>query len=258
MIEQLRRPGPPASKSAKNMEKYAIIGDVHSQLPPLQKAVDYCSSRGLTPILLGDLFDSRVESSDSAGVYRLVKDIESRMGAIVLQSNHHFKLEKFSRSKEVYMSEDFKRTLEDFSNANVPLQEVAEWLETFPYGVVFKDSRGVEYRCAHAMFPRNIMVTNYENLLKIDKVTSKSRGAMIYGPKVKGASWPEQEDRVFWWDRPTDREWIRVAGHYHVVHVSDKSLVLDGGMGGSCRESQGDPDTLCLWDVEARQLTQFT
>lgn len=241
------------------MKNYAIIGDVHSQLRPLEKAVDYCYKRGLTPILLGDLFDSRVEESDSAGVYHMVKSIEREMGAIVLRSNHQSKLERYAKGNKVYPSEDFQKTLKDFEDEGIPIQQVAEWLETFPFGVVFRDSRGKEYRCAHAMFPRWIIVPTYEGLHKVEQVTPKSKDVMIYGPKVKGARWPEQEDRVFWWERETDRDWVRVAGHYHVVHISDKNLVLDGGMGGSTRipDDMDNPDSLCLWDVEAEELTQF-
>lgn len=261
MIEQLRRPDPPASNlHSVTMKKYGIIGDVHSQLKPLEKAANYCLEKGLTPILLGDLFDSRIASSDSAGVYNLARKMQAEMDATVLQSNHHAKLQNYARGKEVFISEGFQATLNDFEQANIHIQDVAEWLESLPFGIVFKDSKGIEYRCAHAMFPRWIRVPSYEDCYKVDKVTSKSRGAMLYGPKIKGATWPEQEDRIFWWQRETDREWVRVAGHYHVVHTSEKNLVLDGGMGGSCREEDVlDPPggSLCLWDVEDRRLVQF-
>lgn len=238
---------------------YAIIGDVHSQLKPLEQAVSFCHRNKLTPILLGDLFDSRVETSDSAGVYHLVKNIEKDMGAVVLRSNHQSKLERFAKGNKVYPSEDFQKTLKDFEEENIPIHEVADWLNTFPYGVIFRDRSGKEYRCAHAMFPRWILPPTYEGLHRIDQVTTKSKDAMIYGPRVKGAKWPEQEDRVFWWERDTDREWVRVAGHYHTVYISEKNLVLDGGMGGSTRAKadEDNPDTLCLWDVDSEELHQF-
>ncbi len=238
---------------------YAIIGDVHSQLKPLEQAAFYCQQKGLTPILLGDLFDSRVATSDSVGVYRFAKMMEREMGATILRSNHQSKLERYAKGNKVFLSEDFQQTLKDFEQEDILVQEVAEWLETFPFGVVFKDNSGKEYRCAHAMFPRWIIVPSYEGLHKITQVTSKSKDAMIYGPRVAGARWPEQEDRVFWWERDTDREWIRVAGHYHTVYVGDKNLVLDGGCGGSCRSvaSEENPDSLCLWDVDREELLQF-
>lgn len=238
---------------------YAIIGDVHSQLKPLEQAAFYCQKKGLTPILLGDLFDSRVETSDSVGVYRFVKMMEKEMGATILRSNHQSKLERYAKGNKVFLSEDFQKTLKDFEQENIPVQEVSEWLRTFPFGVVFKDSSGKEYRCAHAMFPRWITVPSYKGLHKVDQVTNKSKDAMIYGPRIAGARWPEQEDRVFWWERETDRDWVRVAGHYHIIHIDDKNLVLDGGMGGSIRATNGldNPDSLCLWDVETEELHQF-
>ena len=162
----------------------------------------------------------------------------------------------------VFIANDFAKTLADFAQANIPIQEVSDWLNTFPYGLVFKDSRGMEYRCAHAMFPRWLAVPSYKEMYKVMEVTPKARDYMLYGPRVKGAVWPEQENRVFWWEEDHDLDWIRVAGHYHTVYVSDRSLVLDGGMGGSTRHTEpaipGSPDLLCLWDVEARKLVTFS
>lgn len=241
------------------MKKFAFIGDIHSQLTPLQKAISYCSKQGVTPVLLGDLFDSRTESSDSVGVFKFVKKIQEEMGALVLRSNHQNKLERYAKGNKVFLSDDIAQTILDFTKEGIPIQEVADWLNSFPYGLVFKDSRGMEYRCAHAMFPKWLAIPSYKGVYKVMDVTTKARDYMLYGPRVKGAKWPEQEDRVFWWEEDCDRDWVRVAGHYHTVFVSDKSLVLDGGMGGSSRERpDGHPGLLCLWDVESQKLHSFS
>jgi hypothetical protein len=238
---------------------YAFVGDVHSQIRPFEKAIGHCRSNNLTPILLGDLFDSRMASSDSSEVYWLAKKAQKELGAIILRSNHQNKFERFARGNKVKVEGEFSRTLEDFSSAGISVQEVATWLNTFPYGVVFKDSKGKEYRCAHAMFPSWIAVPHYSGVHLITEVTSKARDYMIYGPRVPGASWPDEETRVLWWEKETSREWVRVAGHYHTVVISDKNLVLDGQMGGSLKPGF-DLSTarLCLWDVESRQLHSFT
>jgi hypothetical protein len=243
------------------MKKFAFIGDIHSQLEPLLKAALYCKRKGLTPIFLGDLFDSRTDVSDSVGVYMAIKKLQEEMGAIVLRSNHQYKFERYAKGNNVFIADDFAKTLLDFTLAEIPVQEVADWLNTFPYGVVFRDSQDREYRCAHAMFPRWLAIPSYTDMYKVMEVTPKARDYMLYGPRVRGASWPEQEDRVFWWEEDHELGWIRVAGHYHTVFVSDSSLVLDGGMGGSCRHQEpaipGSPDLLCLWDVEDRKLVTF-
>lgn len=239
--------------------KFAFIGDIHSQIAPLERALDHCADRGLTPIFLGDLFDSRMQTSHSAEVYRAVKKAQDEMGAIVLRSNHQNKFERYARGNKVRVQGEFARTLEDFEAASIPVEEVAEWLNTFPYGLVFKDSQGLEYRCAHAMFPSWIVVPPYEDTYEVTQVTSKARDYMLYGPRIAGAVWPQDETRVFWWEKESDRDWVRVAGHYHVVKISPKSLVLDGQMGGSTHEDF-DPSTafLCLWDVEAQKLETFS
>lgn len=238
--------------------KYAFIGDVHSQIAPLEKAADHCRSLGLTPILLGDLFDSRMETSHSAEVYRLAQSLQSELGAIILRSNHQNKFERYARGNKVRVEGEFSRTLADFTEAGIEVQEVSDWLNTFPYGAVFRDSKGKEYRCAHAMFPSWIAVPQYDHMYFVNEVTSKARDYMLYGPRVAGAQWPNEETRVFWWDRESSRDWVRVAGHYHTVVISDKNLVLDGQMGGSLAPGY-DPSTarLCLWDVESRSLTTF-
>lgn len=242
-----------------NPVKYAFIGDVHSQLTPLKMALEHCRRHSLTPILLGDLFDSRTEESDSAGVYRLVRKAEKEMGAMVLRSNHQNKLERYAKGNNVFISNDLAKTLVDFEQSGLMAQEVAEWLNTLPYGVVFRDSKGQEYRCAHAMFPTWLAVPLYKGMYKVMDVTSKARDYMLYGPRRKVSDPTEEENRVFWWEEESDRDWIRVAGHYHTVFVSDKSLVLDGGMGGSSRISEtSHPGVLCLYDVEARKLLTFT
>lgn len=242
------------------MTNYAIIGDIHSQFEPFNQAIEYCKDRELVPILLGDLFDSRVKTSDSAGVLKLAKKVQEEMGAIILRSNHQHKLEKFARGAKVTISDCLQKTLMDFSEANISVEAVVSWLETLPYGFVFRDSKGREYRCAHAMFPSFIHIPSYDDGYKVDLVSSKARGLMLYGPctdKVTEHGWHE---RLFWWENEdhSGRDWVRVAGHYHVVYTSDKSLVLDGGMGGTEQDDPKGVDTLCLWDVESKGLIQFS
>lgn len=242
-----------------NTPSYVFIGDIHSQLSPLLEALDYCRSNGRVPIFLGDLFDSRMERSDTVEVYNTVKQAQAELGAIVLRSNHQDKLERYARGNNVRLQQGFERTVEDFAQSSVPIQEVAEWLQTFPYGVALRDSKGVEYRCAHAMFPSWVLVPpSYEGVYRVDNVTRKAKDYMLFGPRRPGAVWPQDETRVFWWEESSDREWVRVAGHYHTVFLGEKSLVLDGEMGGSTHEDfNPDQARLCLWDVELSELVEF-
>jgi hypothetical protein len=237
---------------------YAFIGDVHSQADALGSALEYCLENRMTPILLGDLFDSRVENSQSAEVYRMALEAVSK-GATILRSNHQNKLERYIRGNKVMVYPDLQKTLDDFSEANIDLQEVLNWLDTFPYGVALRDSRGVEYRCAHAYFPDRLLIpSNYEGIYKVDTVSRGTKNLMLFGPQVPGAQWPQEEARVSWWgDCNHEREdWVRVAGHYHHVYIGDRSLVLDGEMGGGTFETREDP-CLCLWDVENQSLHEF-
>ena len=240
------------------MTKYAFIGDVHSQASPLGAALSYCQDNGLTPILLGDLFDSRCELSDSADVFNLVKYAQRKFpGMVALRSNHQKKLERYIKGNPVNIGPDLEKTLSDFEKAGIHLaSEVLPWLLSFPFGFVFRDSKGTEYRCAHACFPSRIEIQPYRKCRSIWNVTRKEQDLMLYGPRYKtegGAN-----ERSAWWLKPSDRDWVRVAGHYHVVHESPKSLVLDGDMGGSSSKTLAiDEMALCLYDVEARELKRF-
>jgi hypothetical protein len=240
---------------------YAFIGDIHSQIAPLEQALAHCEANSLTPIFLGDLFDSREAQSDSAGVYRLVRHWQENRGAIVLRSNHQDKFERWARGNKVMVQGEFARTVEDFDQAGIDPGEILAWLDSMPYGIVFRDSCGTEYRVAHACFPSWLEIPEYKGVHFVYEVSRKERKWMLFGPQIAGAVWPERETRVLWWNKESDRTWVRVAGHYHEIHVSDRSLVLDGGCGGSSREwpttAQRPDPRLCLWAVKDRRLTTF-
>lgn len=244
--------------------RYALIGDIHSQLAPLESALNHCLSGGLTPILLGDLFDSRCETSDSAGVYRAVRKIEQEIpGTIVLQSNHQNKLIRFLNGNNVKVSPDLATTLKDFEKGGIDLtNDLLPWLLSRPYGVVFKDSTGVEYRCAHACFPGRILVPHYDgcHYVMAEGLSRREIDTMIYGPfyKVTLEGGKVVSDRLPWWQEEVTRNWVKVAGHYHTVHIGEKSIVLDGQMGGSSLK-EVDPQAmrLCLYDVESRIVHYF-
>lgn len=240
------------------MTNYAFIGDIHSQSGPLSRALAHCHQNNLTPIFLGDLFDTRCEFSDSVGVMTQVRRAQADLGAIVLRSNHQNKLERFLMGNKVKVGPDLARTIQDFNDAGVPLNDVFDWLNTFPYGFCFRDRLGVEYRAAHALFPGSLEVPEYETTYSVMEVSRKDRDLMIYGP-FRGSKGGQLPGRVAWWEethRPIP--WTRVAGHYHEVFFGPHALVLDGGMGGSSVENIPlDQQSLVLYDVNLRLPYSF-
>lgn len=238
------------------MRRFAFIGDVHSQSKPLEAALDYCFHQGLTPILLGDLFDSLCSVSDSAGVYNAVRDAQKSLGAIVLQSNHQFILQRLAERKEVPLKKDLARTFADFAEAGVCIQDVYQWLEKFPYAIAFRDSRGKEYRVCHAEFPKSVEVPeNYLGVWEFYDPTPEEIRLLLWG---KPYSVPER-DRFWWLARnETPREWVAVAGHYHKTIFKKQSLVLDAGCGGVTRSwfDKRSPELL-LFDVEREECVAF-
>ena len=234
------------------MNSLALIGDVHSQVAPLRAAWRYCQDHGLTPVFLGDLFDSRTDTSDSVAVYNLVREIQAETNAVVLNSNHQDKLIRVLRGNKVRLDlvPELARSIREFDESGVDRDELLAWLSDCPHGYVFRDSSGTEYRCAHAMFPSWVEIPEYGTDHRVGAVGSKAKDLMLYGPRNR-----ETRQRVEWWRSESERTWVRVAGHYHTVHTGPQSLVLDSGCGGGAWVR--DAGALSLWDVERRDLVAF-
>ena len=232
------------------MTNYAFIGDIHSQIVPLEQAADYCITNGLRPVFLGDLFDSRCDTSDTVGVYHLARYLQATQGAVVLNSNHQDKLRRFLSGSNVRVMPELDRSISEFKESNVKADDLLAWLNTCPYGFCFRDSRGTEYRAAHAMFPSWVEIPEYDEAHLVRSPSSKAKELMLYGPKDR-----DTKKRVEWWRSESDRPFVRVSGHYHEVYADAKSLVLDGGCGGGawCRE----PGYLPVYDVERQSLVRF-
>ena len=229
------------------MTNFALISDVHSQAHLLKLALEYCGDHNLTPLFLGDLFDSRVENTISVSVYHQVKEQIENNSAICLQSNHQNKLLRHLKGNNVFIGEDLQRTLDDFENSNISLNEVYEFLNAMPYGVVFKDKNQVEHRVAHAYFSSRIEVPEYGNycLIYEDRLNRSTKSTMLYGPIQR-----EAKQRIEWWKNNRTRDYVLVSGHYHTVFINENSIVLDP----ECGSPEG---ALGLYDVNNKVLKRF-
>ena len=211
-------------------------------------ALNYCAENDLIPVLLGDIFDSREVTSESVKVYQLVRHAQNDLGAVVLQSNHQNKLIRYLKGNKVILNHGLDRTVEDFEKSpEGDMGELKEWLESLPYGFVFRDKNGEEYRCAHAYFSSRIEVPKYEESFEVTPtmVSNKVRNVMIYGPV-------NSEGRIPWWDSPRRHPWRMAAGHYHIVVEKDHCLVIDGQCG-----DEGEDVFLALYDVNKKLLRRF-
>jgi hypothetical protein len=229
------------------MTNFALISDVHSQAHLLKLALEYCGNHNLTPLFLGDLFDARVENTDSVSVYHQVKEQIENNSAICLQSNHQNKLLRHLKGNNVFIGEDLQRTLDDFENSNISLNEVYEFLNAMPYGVVFKDKNQTEHRVAHAYFSSRIEVPEYENycLIYEDRLNRSTKSTMLYGPIQR-----EAKQRIEWWKNNRTQDYVLVSGHYHTVVINENSIVLDP----ECGSPEG---ALGLYDVNNKVLKRF-
>lgn len=229
------------------MKNYALIGDIHSIYSRLSQALTYCQEYDLVPIFLGDIFDSRCSVSDSVSVYNSIRDAEQTLGAVVLQSNHQDKLIRYLKGHKVTLNNGLNTTVSEFKESNIDFNDLLEWLDSKPYGVVFKDKNDVEYRCAHAYFSSRIEVSDYDEieLIHSEKLNKKLKSVMIYGPV-------NNEGRIHWWETPKRHDYVMVSGHYHKLIIEDHCLVLDGECG-----DEGDHAFLALYDVNKKLLKKF-
>lgn len=228
------------------MTHYALIGDVHSQAHCLELALNHCKEHKLRPLLLGDLFDSRCPNSQSVEVYHLAVSAQKELNAIILHSNHQDKLLRYLRGNNVVLNNGLDRTVSEFENSNVSIQALYEFLGSLPYGMVFRHQQS-EYRAAHAFFSQQIDIPEYTDyhLVYGEDIPAKIRNVMLYGPTGSNG-------RIYWWENDHSRDFIRVAGHYHVIHIDDRSLVIDGECGD-------DKETafLPLYDLSNSLLKKF-
>jgi diadenosine tetraphosphatase ApaH/serine/threonine PP2A family protein phosphatase len=186
-------------------------------------------------------------------VYKTLRDAQKEFpGMQILRSNHQDKLERWLKHNPVQVMPELQRTINEFALGEVSATGLLEWLEAMPYGFCFRDAAGKEYRCAHAFFPSWLDVLPYEQSVAIYDVPKKARQLMMYGP-----SHTDRKGRIFWWLNSNERNWVRVAGHYHVVHVDDQSIVIDAGMGGEKRSwFCNEPAALCIYDTVQRKLVE--
>jgi hypothetical protein len=232
------------------MTNYVIIGDIHSQKANFQRALDWIDENVENPhiIQLGDLFDSRNSFSDSIGIYKTIQQLGDKI--TVIQSNHQWKLYRYLIGNKVTLDSSISRTISEFEQSDVSIEELKLWLENLPFAVAFKDQNNLEYRAAHAFFNNKLYVNHeYNGIYSIKEVTRKTRDNCLYGLLRRAEN---QNERVVWWTEQNKSDFIRVSGHYHTIYYSQtkKNLVLDGG----CGEESG---TLPIFVVNTQTLLTF-
>lgn len=231
------------------MKNYVLIGDIHSQYHQLTSALNFIQNNieDYYIIFLGDVFDSRNYYSNSLGVYSQIQYLQQENKCVVLQSNHQNKHIRHLKGHSVYLNNGLDVTIKEFNDAPVDKQTLIDWLNSFPYGIAFRDATGLEYRCAHAYFSSKLYVPpDYEGEYYITDVSKISRKKCLYGII-------HDNTRIEWWNKPSNNNWIRVSGHYHRVHIDlidTKSIVLDG----ECGDENGK---LCIYNVNAKEVHYF-
>ena len=195
---------------------YAFIGDVHSDIRHLDLLLSKLPPR-YKLVFLGDIFDYRKE--DNKGDTQAVYDLLKQLGAPILNSNHQYKMMRWIEDNSTKVSTSMQRSITDlglYDNKEKQL-ELYAFLKQCPLTLELS-SNGVLYKLAHAYHPGTLR----------PKENSMQKGLCLYGPtyKINGSRL-----RLKWWESKEPRDFIRVAGHYNLVYVSEQSLILDSGCG---------------------------
>ena len=226
---------------------FLLIGDVHSQGTFLSHALKHAKRQNLRPVLLGDIFDSRTANSETAYVWNQVRIAEQEQNAVILRSNHQERLLALlqDQDRETNESEvETLRTIHEFEEAGIDLDDVTVWLNTRPDGFVFRDRTGMQHCCAHAYFPSRYRNAEHDGAYYVYAESDYDRQLMSWGPYTRN------HRRIRWWEESYTPRWIRCAGHYHVVHVDEKCLVLDANSGF-------EGGVLPTWNSETKELIHF-
>ena len=112
----------------------AVIGDIHGSLRQLEKLLDLIDRMEARPdrvVFVGDYID---RGDDSAGVLRLLHDLDSRKEYTCLMGNHEQMLLDFlsnpSKHGSFWLSNGGLQTLASFGIAPIPLQSPEEdWVK---------------------------------------------------------------------------------------------------------------------------------
>lgn len=225
---------------------YVLIGDIHSQEKHLENALSYIYNNisNAKVIFLGDIFDSKTTTSNSYSVYSLVREAEEKLNAIILQSNHQDKLIRYLRGNKVHLNSGLKQTIDELKE-HLSLEELYDWLIRQPFGIVFRNLYGIEYRCAHAYFSTEIQIQDYDESYLVRAIRREYKHQFLYGLQ------DSKKNRINWWlDCDDTQEFIRVSGHYRTLYFQNKSLVLDS----CCGDQNG---ILTIYDVNQGVAHQF-
>lgn len=231
------------------MTNYVLMGDVHSVFSRFDAALSFIADniQDYHLVMLGDVFDSRCEESDSVAVYRSIRQLQNDGKVTLIHSNHQWKLQRYLRGNPVKIDESLQKTLDDFAASDVTSEELMEWLASLPFAVAFRDADDLEYRCSHAYFSSKLYVPRqYDDIYTVNEVSRHMRDKLIYGVLNSDGN------RIQWWDQESSHDWIRCGGHYHRVAIAynNKSIVLDS----SCGDTDG---ALSIFDVNSRTIHQF-
>jgi hypothetical protein len=231
------------------MTNVVLMGDLHSVSSRFERALSFITNniQGYHLVMLGDVFDSRCEESDSVAVYRAIRQLQNDGKVTLIHSNHQWKLQRYLRGNPVKIDVSLQRTLDDFAASDVTGEELMDWLASLPFAVTFKDAEELEYRCSHAYFSSKLYVPRqYDGIYTINEVSRHMRDKLIYGVLNSDSN------RIQWWEQESNHDWIRCGGHYHRVAISynNKSIVLDS----CCGDEDG---LLSIFDVNSRSLYQF-
>lgn len=222
-----------------NSERIFAIPDIHGQLDQLVMVLDKMRQDGMDLkkdqlVFLGDMID---RGKDSAGVIKLIRDLQKTHGpnVVALLGNHEvFMIDSIA---EMYMRSGEKRdlwewnggvqTLRSYGHDLLAMTEDVRWMKDLPIWFEYEVSPTEKYFFSHAAAVKETYRTIY------DRDQPFTRAEMTWGPRYTLEDEPN-------YARDFGNGIVGVSGHNHRIRENlfeprlyPHAIFLDAGCGCS-------------------------
>ena len=223
------------TNNKKNRKNYAIIGDVHGMLEPLEKLLQklgFSQQQGVyqhadtLAIFAGDLVD---RGKDQRGVLELVRAMVEHGSAIAIMGNHEYNVISFYSinpltqqpftKHNLHQKKQRRAILNDYPLDGEDTEAMINWLKNLPLFLRLDGLRVVHATWSEQMIKRLKYVTNSQGQLNTnawqEALTEGTYLQTAIRMLLKGASIPPAKDlkpeqhntrlrkwyRICWWNK---------------------------------------------------------
>ena len=182
--------------------KLLIIGDVHAEFPPFEKAVEFALSNDLHLVSVGDLIDN---SNQGPEVVSLFKQLVDQDKASLIIGNHEWKIYRWLLGRDVKITTPNQITVDQMTSDSTFKDNFVELVENAKHYLQLNDNMFA----THAAMSKNFWETK--------ELTSYNRDRMMYSfadtsniAHYRGETYPI---RIYDWVDDVPADTMLFVGH---------------------------------------------